>query len=103
MSSHLEPPSSERYRPPSLASISASPRSEFAPTDTPMRPHGFAGKPSPSNDFQVVPPSPDLYRPLPGPPLLRVQGVRYACHREANRILGLFGSKLMSMPPVLAS
>ena len=34
------------------------------------------GKPWPSMCVQVVPPSVDLYSPLPGPPLFRLHGLR---------------------------
>src|SRR5512146_574483 len=71
-------------------------------TVTPIRPSGPAGRPLPSSRFHVLPASVDLYNPLPGPPLLRLQGVRYASHIAANSVLGLVGSKTTSMPPVLS-
>ena len=37
--------------------------------------------------FQVSPPSREMYRPLPGPPLVSSHGLRRVCHRPANRML----------------
>src|SRR6266852_6215813 len=100
----LSPPSSERKRPPSLDSIRAYTRLEFPPeTETPMRPIIPAGRPCPSSFAQVLPPSMDLWRPLPGPPLFRLHGVRETSHIEAKSVLELFGSKTMSIAPVLLS
>src|SRR5512135_3325627 len=63
----LAPASSERYIPPALASTTAYTRLGSA-TDTsmPMRPNPSLGRPCVSC-FQVLPPSVDLYSPLPGP------------------------------------
>src|SRR5438094_6596792 len=52
---------------------------------------------------QVSPPSVDLYRPLPGPPLDIWYSTRYASHNAANTTLGLRRSIQMSTPPVLLS
>src|SRR5262249_39659866 len=101
------PPSSERYRPPSSASIRAYTRrlSEGA-TATPILPHGrFLGSPFPLSSFQVSPPSRETKRP-PSPagvlelPLSRYHGRRTACHRPAKSTLGLAGSKHTSDAPV---
>src|SRR6185312_15212257 len=63
----VAPASSERYRPPSLASMIAYTRSGLlGATATPILPTPAVGKPWPSC-FHVAPPSVDLYRPLPGP------------------------------------
>src|SRR6266436_3360969 len=90
--------------PPFSASTTAHTRLGFAPeTVTPIRPKTVSGSPCALISFQVVPPSAERYRPLPGPPLSMLQGVRRACQRAANRILELLGSKVMSIAPVLAS
>ncbi len=54
-------------------------------SDAPVRPLGQARVLR--SRFQVVPPSVERYRPLPGPPLARLQGVRRASQSEANRML----------------
>src|SRR6266404_3020079 len=90
--------------PPFSASTTAHTRFGFAPeTVTPIRPKTASGRPCALISFQVVPPSAERYRPLPGPPLSMLQGVRRACQRAANKILELLGSKVMSIAPVLTS
>src|SRR5712671_4497975 len=90
--------------PPFSASTTAHTRFGFVPeTVTPIRPKIVSGRPCALISFQVVPPSAERYRPLPGPPLSMLQGVRRACQRAANKILELLGSKVMSIAPVLAS
>ena len=51
----------------------------------------------------VSPPSVDLNRPLPGPPLDICHSLRYASHSAAYMTFGLCGSIEMSTAPVLAS
>src|SRR5207244_5362533 len=70
-------------------------------TETPMRPSTPLGRPCPSSRFHVAPSSPERYSPLPGPPLVKLHGVRCASHRAANRMCGLFGSNTRSIAPVL--
>src|SRR5580704_3418720 len=90
--------------PPFSASTTAHTRLGLAPEIvTPMRPLMPSGKPCSFISFHVVPPSAERYRPLPGPPLSMLHGVRLACHSAANKILELVGSKVMSMAPVLVS
>src|SRR5437660_10152706 len=72
-------------------------------TETPMRPSTPLGRPCPSSRFHVAPSSPERYSPLPGPPLVKLHGVRCASHRAANRMCGLFGSNPRSTAPVLLS
>src|SRR5206468_11183786 len=84
-------------------STTAQTRFGFAPdTVTPMRPNTVSGRPCALISFQVVPPSAERYRPLPGPPLSMLQGVRRACQSAANKILELLGSNVMSIAPVFA-
>src|SRR5215469_6703435 len=71
--------------------------------DTPMRPSKPLGSPCPSSRFQVAPSSPERYKPLPGPPLVIVHGVRCASHSAANKMCGLLGSNTRSIAPVLLS
>src|SRR5208283_3959117 len=86
--------------PPFSASMTAHTRLGFAPeTVTPMRPRIPSGSPWPLSSFQVVPPSLERYKPLPGPPLSRLHGVRRACHSAANRMFELLGSNTTSKPP----
>src|SRR5215472_6895746 len=72
-------------------------------TETPIRPSTPLGRPCPSSRFHVAPSSPERYSPLPGPPLVRLHGVRCASHSAANRMCGLLGSNTRSMAPVLLS
>src|SRR5579864_3531894 len=51
----------------------------------------------------VSPPSVDLKRPLPGPPLDIVYSARKASHRAAKMTLGLWRSIQRSTAPVLSS
>src|SRR5208283_5730816 len=84
--------------------MTAHTRLGFAPeTVTPMRPRIPSGSPWPLSSFQVVPPSLERYKPLPGPPLSRLHGVRRACHSAANRMFELLGSNTTSIPPLFAS
>ncbi len=78
----VAPASSDRNRPPPLASTSAYTRFGFAPeTLTPILPIGSSGRPRwPVSSVQVVPPSVDLNSPLPGPPSSSSQNLRDACH-----------------------
>src|SRR5580704_13905699 len=90
--------------PPFSASTTAHTRFELEPeTVTPMRPLVPSGKPCSFTSFQVLPPSAERYSPLPGPPLSMLHGVRLACQRAANKILGLLGSNVISIPPVFVS
>src|ERR1700694_596144 len=72
-------------------------------TLTPILPSTVSGQPLPSIFFQELPPSADRYRPLPGPPLVRLHGVRLASHRAANRMFGFRGSMARSIAPVRSS
>src|SRR5207249_8320848 len=87
---------------------------------TPTLPHGMGGKPlqyflpgdagwaassesaggGATSSVQVSPPSREVNSPLPAPPLVRLQGLRRACHMPANRTVGAFGSRLTSEAPV---
>ena len=103
---HVFPAFSETYIPPASfvksLSISAYTFSEFARlTVIAILPISF-GKPS-CILFQVVPPSVDLYKPLPGPPLVTFQGVRPCSHIAAYKMVGLFISIDNSAQPVLSS
>src|SRR6516165_7847741 len=69
----------------------------------PILPRIPPGRPLPSRRFHVTPLSSDRYRPLPGPPLEKNHGCRCACQSDAKTMLGLCGSKTMSMPPVFSS
>ena len=51
--------------------------------------------------FHVSPPSVDLKRPLPGPPLDIWYSTRYASHNAANITFGFLRSMAMSTAPVL--
>ena len=53
--------------------------------------------------FHVSPPSVDLNRPLPGPPLDIWYSTRYASHSAANITFGFLRSIAMSTAPVLSS
>src|SRR5579864_5549844 len=116
----LSPPSLERNRPPSSASISAyTLRLSEAATPTPTLPQIPFGRPffknlsagfNPSfadfasfSESQVSPPSCETYRPLPGPPLVSSQGRRRVCQVPAKRMRGLLGSKHTSLAPVFSS
>src|SRR6185437_3956996 len=89
--------------PPFFASISAYTRVLFGATATPIFPHTPSGSPLPVSWFQVVPPSVDLYSPLPGPPLSDRHGSRMNWYSPAYSTCVLFGSKVTSTPPVLSS
>ena len=52
---------------------------------------------------QVSPPSVDLKRPLPGPPLDIWYSTRYASHSAANITFGFLRSIATSTAPVLSS
>src|SRR5439155_26277807 len=69
-----------------------------------MRPISPAGRPG----FRVIsvhvsPPSVDLNRPLPGPPLDIEYSTRYASHSAAYMVLGSRRSMATSTAPVLLS
>ena len=87
----VSPPSSERKRPASSASMMAQTRLGLAgETATPMRPLMPLGRPGLSEmSVQESPPSVVLKMPLPGPPLSRLQGVRRVSHMPAKRMRGL--------------
>src|SRR5262245_64809582 len=61
------------------------------------------GSPRPVSFFQVEPPSVDLYRPLPGPPLSRPQVWISSGHIPAKRMRELFGSITRLEQPVFSS
>src|SRR5437588_1571593 len=81
----VRPPLSERKMPPSSASTIAHTRSGFAgETATPILPTVPRGRPGARvSSVQVSPPSVDLKRPLPCPPLSNVHGLRMNCQNEA--------------------
>ena len=66
-------------------------------------PTGRAGSPRPVRRFQLTPPSPEIKRPLPGPPLSLPQVWISSCHMPAKRIRGLFASMARSEQPVFSS
>src|SRR5213076_149771 len=73
-------------------------------TLTPIRPTIPEGKPLfRVISVQVSPPSVDLKRPLPTPPLDICHDTRYASHIAAYRMFGLFRSMARSIAPVLLS
>src|SRR3954470_473753 len=80
-------------------------RLESAPdTATPILPTRPDGSPGLRViSVQCSPPSVDLNRPLPGPPLDIWYSTRYASHSAARSTFGLWGSIAMSTPPVFAS
>src|SRR5688572_33302111 len=102
---HVAPASSELKSPPFSFSTSAYTRLGSAPeTSTPMRPTTPAGIPG----RRVIsvhdsPPSVDLYKPLPGPPLSILYSFRYASHSAAYSTFGFDRSTERSMAPVLLS
>src|SRR5438270_10891817 len=72
-----------------------------ADTETPIRPSTPLGSSCPSSLFHVAPSSPERYKPLPGPPLVKPHGVRCASQSAANKMCGLLGSNTNSIAPVL--
>src|SRR3954463_5560519 len=96
---HVAPASSERNRPPFSFSTSAYTRFGFASlTLTPMRPMVPDGSP----EFLVIsvhvsPPSVDLKRPEPEPPLDIVYSLRYASHSAAYMTFGVERANARSM------
>ena len=95
----------ETYRPPAFLSkslsINAYTLSEFAPlTAIAILPISF-GKPV-CNFSQLAPPSVDLYKPLPAPPLITFQGNLPCSHMAAYNMLGFFASIDNSAQPVLS-
>src|SRR5205814_6209433 len=71
---------------------------------TPIRPMTPFGSPGLRvSSVHVSPPSVDLKRPLPGPPLDICHDTRYASHIAAYRMFGLFRSMARSIAPVLLS
>src|SRR3954463_1521280 len=73
-------------------------------TAMPMRPSPSVGRPSVSC-FQVVPPSVDLYNPLPGPfdGGYTFHGGRRVCHNDAYIVFESVGSKARSIAAVSLS
>ncbi len=72
---------------PSPVSISAKTRCGFdAEMATATLPTGLVGSPRPCSRVQVTPPSREVNRPLPGPPLSRPQVWISSVHIPANRI-----------------
>src|SRR5438876_11709667 len=80
----------------------------------PILPHSPAGNPLPLGPaqqesgricFQVRPPSVDLYKPPPTPPMggYVLHGGRRVRHSAAKTICGLAGSIATSMAPVFSS
>src|SRR5262249_9892227 len=70
---------------------------------TPIRPLRPLGRPGLLViSVQVSPPSVDLYSPLSGPPLVRLQKSRRTCHMAAYRRRGLLGSRDRSAAPASA-
>src|SRR5437763_457254 len=65
-----------------------------------MRPRTPSGSPWPARRFQLVPPSIDFQRPLPGPPEVRLHGERTTCQVAAKSTFGLRGSNTTSIAPV---
>src|SRR5215217_5427193 len=61
------------------------------------------GSPLPESRFQVTPPSVDLKRPLPGPPLSRPHVWISIGHMPANTIRGLLGSISRWAQPLFSS
>src|SRR5260221_864375 len=104
-SDQVLPASSDLKSPPFSFSTSAYTRLELAPdTAMPMRPMTPDGRPGLRViSVQVSPPSVDLNRPEPGPPLDIVYSFRNASHRAAYMTFGLERSIAMSMAPVLSS
>src|SRR5437899_2883012 len=70
----------------------------------PIRPRPSVGKPLVSC-FHVVPPSVDLYSPLPGPfeGGYTFQGGRRVCHSDAYSVFDSVGSNARSIAPVSLS
>ncbi len=68
-----------------------------------MRPQTPLGSPSPESFVQLSPPSTDFQRLLPGPPLSRLHGVRWACQNPAKSTRGFVASIARSTAPVLSS
>src|SRR5207248_2405760 len=64
---------------------------------------GVSGGGGGTNSVQVSPPSREVNRPLPLPPLVRLQGVRRACHMPAKSTFGADGSRQTSEAPASAS
>ena len=82
----------------------AGPSAYFLPLRRrPCRRRAMSARGGATSCVQVSPPSRETYRPLPGPPLVRSHGRRRVCHRPANRMRGLFGSKQTSEAPVSSS
>src|SRR6266581_2954034 len=104
-SAHVAPASSERNKPPFSFSTMAYTRFGSAPeTATPILPSSPAGNPEfRVSSVQFSPPSVDLKRPLPGPPLDIWYSLRYASQSAAYITFGFVRSIEMSTAPVLAS
>src|ERR1035438_4582170 len=102
-STHVFPPSSERYRPDCLpASMSAYTRRPFADTVTPTRPQSPSGSPLPFNCVQFAPASLLRNRPPPGPSkgAYVLHGGRCACHVPANSVPALPAAIARSLAPI---
>src|ERR1700752_325217 len=103
---HFFPPLVETNRPPASLSESLSMRAYTLSgferlTAIDILPSS-SGKPS-FNFSHVSPLSVDLYRPLPGPPLITFHGSRPCSHIAAHRMRGLVMSIDNSDAPVLSS
>src|SRR6185369_7009408 len=61
------------------------------------------GRPLPERRFQVTPPSVDLNKPLPGPPLSRPHVCISSGHMPAYKTFGLFGSISRCAQPLFSS
>src|SRR5262249_56650052 len=64
-----------------------------------LRASGLSAAGGGTRRVQVSPPSCETCSPLPGPPLVRSQGIRRVCQVPAKRVRGLFGSKQTSEAP----
>src|SRR5215467_2032779 len=99
----VAPASSDLNKPPCSFSTMVYTRFGSAPdTATPIFPSTPAGRPCARViSVHVSPPSVDLNKPLPGPPLDMVYSFRYASHIAAKTTFGLCGSIETSTAPVL--
>src|SRR5215211_2478581 len=97
----VAPPSSDRYSPPSVASMLVHTRFGSAgETATVILPRTPAGSPGLRvSSVHVSPPSVDLYSPDPAPPLQSCHGRRYTSQSVAYSTPGLEGSMTRSAAP----
>src|SRR5262245_58064112 len=79
---------------------SGSPSQRFVPLSASLLASGESAFGGATSCVQLSPPSRETYSPLPGPPLVISHGLRRVCHRPANRMRGLVGSKQTSLAPV---